>query len=299
MTNLRAIINSTVDRYNGGEHMKEFLSQIAAVESGGDRFAKNTKSSATGYFQQTKGNWEAYGRGGSRTNPQDATDAAVRFALDNGKMLRRVLGREPSAGEYYLAHFAGTGGAEDVLRASGSTPIANILTAGAISANAPIKLNGKRFKDFTAADLRAWADQKMGADVGGKAEYNDRYASGGTSPEEDALEYNKRIKYLVDNGYEEDAARKLSKDEVFGLMFLKIILNMFDSAVSVPEGKGTDDNRTAGLTVPPVSTSVADAVKDAGVAPLKLSAQLASAGAELAAPTTPLKTALPKLTALA
>lgn len=275
MANLRNLIDNAVDRHNGGEHMKDFLTQIASAESGGNARAKNSRSTAKGVFQFIDSTWEKYGQGQSVWDAAANTDAAVRLAKDNGKILRGVLGREPTAGEYYLAHFAGAGGAKDVLNASDHTPITNILSAGAISANAPIRLpNGKRFKDFTAKDLRTWAEGKMGADISGKLEYNEQYASGNTSSVQDALEYDKRIKFLIDNGYDEDAARQLSKDEVFGLVFIKILLNMFDASVKVIDEQGRDrsdlsiDNHRAADKAPKAPNlpeSVTAAVKDADV----------------------------------
>lgn len=91
-----------------------YLPQVAKIESSFDPSAANPKSSARGLFQFTKGTARDYGL----ANPMDpiaSTDAAARLAADNAKTLTKALGREPSAGELYLAHQQGGGGASKLL----------------------------------------------------------------------------------------------------------------------------------------------------------------------------------------
>lgn len=91
-----------------------FLPQVANIESRFDPNAKNPKSTAEGLFQFTRGTARDYGL----TNPRDpiaSTDAAARLAADNAKTLTRALGRAPTAGELYLAHQQGGGGASQLL----------------------------------------------------------------------------------------------------------------------------------------------------------------------------------------
>lgn len=93
---------------------RNFLAQTANIESRFDPNAKNPSSSASGLFQFTRGTARDYGL----TNPMDpvaSTDAAARLAADNAKVLTRTLGRAPTAGELYLAHQQGAGGASKLL----------------------------------------------------------------------------------------------------------------------------------------------------------------------------------------
>lgn len=91
-----------------------YLAKTAQVESGGNPSARNPNSSATGLFQFVKSTGQQYGL----TNPLDpvaSTDAAARLAADNKRALTQALGREPTAGELYLAHQQGAGGAAKLL----------------------------------------------------------------------------------------------------------------------------------------------------------------------------------------
>lgn len=138
---------------------------IAHIESGLDPNAKAGSSSAGGLFQFTDGTAARYGL----TNKFDAianADAGARLTKDNIEGLRRDLGREPTPGEIYLAHFGGYGVAEKLGQASADTPTSTIFSPQAIAANRSI-LAGK-----TAGQVRDWADRKMA---------NAIKATGGTS----------------------------------------------------------------------------------------------------------------------
>jgi hypothetical protein len=91
-----------------------YLARTAQVESGGNPGARNPNSSAAGLFQFVKPTAQQYGL----QNPMDpvaSTDAAARLAADNKRALMQALGREPTAGELYLAHQQGAGGAVKLL----------------------------------------------------------------------------------------------------------------------------------------------------------------------------------------
>lgn len=94
----------------------DYLSTIAQIESGGNPNAKNPRSSAGGLYQFIDSTWASYGGGGNRYNVADATRAVNRLTDDNAAYLTRVLGREPTGGELYLAHQQGMGGAAKLLR---------------------------------------------------------------------------------------------------------------------------------------------------------------------------------------
>lgn len=111
-----------------------YLEKVAMIESGGNPNAKNPASSATGLFQQIDSNAAAYGVV-DRTDPVQSTEGAVRFAVENKNYLTKVLGREPSGGELYLAHQQGPGGAAKLL----SNPSALAVDIVGLDA---VRLNG-------------------------------------------------------------------------------------------------------------------------------------------------------------
>ena len=136
---------------------KNFLAQTAKVESSFNPSAKNPNSSAAGLFQFTRGTARDYGL----TNPLDpiaSTDAAARLAADNKATLTRALGREPTAGELYLAHQQGGGGASKLL----ANP--NARAVDVVGRDA-VLLNGGR-EDMTAGEFaRRWTSKvAMGGD---------------------------------------------------------------------------------------------------------------------------------------
>jgi hypothetical protein len=143
--------------------------QIIGVESGGDPNARNPNSSAMGAGQFISSTWlDMVGRyrpdlvqGKSpeeilalRSDPQLSREMTEAYAAQNGRTLTQA-GHEATPGNTYLAHFAGPKGAVSVLSADPNTPVSAILTPEAIKAN-PFLAR------MTAADLRAWADKKMG-----------------------------------------------------------------------------------------------------------------------------------------
>lgn len=111
-----------------------YLERTARVESSFNPNAKNPNSSAGGLFQFIDGTARQYGLA-DRYDPVQATDAAARLARDNAAILKRTLGRDPTAGELYLAHQQGAGGAVKLL----SNPDA---PAEAIVGSAAARLNG-------------------------------------------------------------------------------------------------------------------------------------------------------------
>lgn len=127
---------------------------IAKIESGLNPAARAATSSAGGLFQFIDGTAAQYGLT-DKFDPQANADAGARLTRDNIAGLRGSLGRDPSPGEVYLAHFSGLGVAEKLAAADPDTPTSEIFSPAAIRANRSI-LAGK-----TAGDVRAWADRKM------------------------------------------------------------------------------------------------------------------------------------------
>jgi len=150
-----------------------YLLATAKVESNFDPKAKATTSSAQGLFQFIEQTWLAtmkesgarLGYGGyadaivkTRNGHMEVPDAAMRreilglrrdpeinaamagaFTNSNASSLTSRLGRAPTEGELYIAHFLGAGGAGKLINAaSASNPPAATLFPSAASANRSI-----------------------------------------------------------------------------------------------------------------------------------------------------------------
>lgn len=145
------------------------IDQILSVESGGDPFAKNPRSSAAGAGQFIDATWlDLIGR--YRPSLAEGRSRGEILALRNDSVLSREMteayasenantlsqaGLPVTPGTTYLAHFAGPQGAVNLLRADPGAPVGSVMGEAAIKAN-PFLQN------MTVADLRAWADRKMG-----------------------------------------------------------------------------------------------------------------------------------------
>lgn len=155
---------------NGGT-AKDFVRRVTTVESGGDPYATNANSSATGLAQFTEATWlEAVSKyrpdiKGSkeqilalRTNPDLAVEITARTAERNAKVLQSS-GLEVNNPNLYLMHFLGTAGAKKVLTSAEQTKVEDIISPEAVAANKAV-LAGK-----TVGEVREWAARKMGAPV--------------------------------------------------------------------------------------------------------------------------------------
>ena len=145
------------------------VDKIISAESGGNPNARNPHSSAGGAGQFIDSTFLSMMRkhrpdlvaGKSNADilalkfdPAISREMTSAYASDNAGILSKA-GLPVTPGSTYLAHFAGPQGALGILKADPSMPVAGILTPAAVKAN-PF-LNG-----MTAADLRAWADRKVG-----------------------------------------------------------------------------------------------------------------------------------------
>lgn len=145
-----------------------YLSRTAQIESGGDPSARNPNSSAKGLFQFIDSTAKQYG-----VNPMDpvsSTQGAARLAADNAAHLSRVLGREPSAAELYLAHQQGAGGAAKLL-ASPDARAVDIVGPDAV------RLNG----GDASMSARDFAGLWLGKFEGGGGGSAGGYSGGGGS----------------------------------------------------------------------------------------------------------------------
>nr|WP_172682371.1 transglycosylase SLT domain-containing protein [Sinorhizobium meliloti] len=92
-----------------GINPKDFL-RMAQIESGFNPRAMHPNSRACGLFQFIPSTARSYVLTDC-FDPRANADAAAALWLDNAVGLRKALGRGPSAGEVYLAHQQGLGGA--------------------------------------------------------------------------------------------------------------------------------------------------------------------------------------------
>jgi len=152
----------------------DYLQATAKRESGLDPAARAKTSTATGLFQFLERTWlsvlkeagprHGYGAyadkiqgspdGGFRVadsrvraqvlalreDPKAAALMAGELTASNAETLEGTLGRVPSEGELYMAHFLGAGGAADLVRLREATPQATAAThfPAAAAANKPI-----------------------------------------------------------------------------------------------------------------------------------------------------------------
>jgi hypothetical protein len=158
-----------------------YMEKAMMRESSGNEHAKAGTSSAMGLFGFTDDAWTGNSpQGSDHNNPVVQCDAMISFTGKNVAYLQKILGHEPTAGDLYLMHFAGPGGARAILTADPSKPICELLSGGAIRANGMIRFCNTKFANLTAAQLRAWADHKMGLE-------NKDFLSGTDTPEADGI----------------------------------------------------------------------------------------------------------------
>ncbi|WP_286749741.1 hypothetical protein [Sphingopyxis sp. SCN 67-31] len=143
--------------------------RIRQAESGGAAnpdIARNPLSSATGRYQFTSGTWLAYYK--RRFGSQGLNDAQILakrsdgvlqetlmddLTADNARFLRSV-GEAETAGNLYLTHFAGQGGARKLFAADADALAADVLGASVVKAN-------PWMRGMTAGDVIRWAHRKM------------------------------------------------------------------------------------------------------------------------------------------
>ena len=153
----------------GSNAVEALIAQIIRVESGGNARARNPLSTASGLGQFIESTWLRM----MRTYRPDLVasmsraellelrfDAAMsremvrRLAQENEAYLR-ARGHEISSGRLYLAHFLGPAGADQALRADPGAMVLSVMGNGVVSANPFLR-------GYTIADLRNWAERKMG-----------------------------------------------------------------------------------------------------------------------------------------
>lgn len=96
----------------------ELLQKISGSESNYNPNVTNkTGSSAKGLFQFIDSTWAGMGgKPGEQYNPEINADLGGKYIRQNADYLKRSLGRDPSYGDIYAAHFFGPEGASSLIR---------------------------------------------------------------------------------------------------------------------------------------------------------------------------------------
>jgi len=133
---------------------QDFLDRLMQLESGGDPFAKNSRSSAVGAFQFIRSTFlevvqryfadEIAGKSKPeilqlRVDPKFARRAALAYTRQNASFLYKH-GIKPEPGHLRLAFLLGPTGAVKVLSADPKKPLSTLLSSKVIAANPYMKL---------------------------------------------------------------------------------------------------------------------------------------------------------------
>ncbi|MCA0433053.1 MAG: hypothetical protein LCH46_07285 [Proteobacteria bacterium] len=152
-----------------GSAVGTVVNKIIGVESGGNANAKNPLSSASGLGQFINSTWIktvrkyrpdlADGKSNAellamKSSPALGREMTARYTQENAGILS-AAGFSVTAGNLYLAHFLGPGGAKTILTAGDGASVRSILPHSVMKAN-PF-LSG-----MSVADLKNWAAKKMG-----------------------------------------------------------------------------------------------------------------------------------------
>lgn len=166
-----------------------YLGKLYGIES---TFGKNLTtplSSAAGPFQFTKSTARAYGLMGKgfddRMDLLQSAAATGSLAADNAMVLENALGRPPSAGELYLAHQQGAGGAVSLLRNPGSSAFNALKRAYGGDEDMAMQalVNNRGSLSMSAADFaKMWTSKMDRAPVAPPGGYDTQFASAPPSP---------------------------------------------------------------------------------------------------------------------
>lgn len=151
-----------------GGTMGEYFRKIFQAESGGKMGRGNPYGSAYGPYQFIKSTWtnlcRKYGLNYSladRNDMQKATHVMQLFTEENRRGLMKVLKREPTHGELYLAHFLGLGGARQFLRHSNGESLGSVFSRAILKANPGYCYDKARRRYRTVGELKQLLGEKM------------------------------------------------------------------------------------------------------------------------------------------
>ena len=158
---------AVASRTVAGDAFSTLKRRIGVVESGGSDTAKNPRSSATGRYQFIGSTWlrlyrNRYGQNGlsdgqilSKRTDGRLQEVLMDDLLQTNADALEAAGITVDAGNLYLAHFAGSGGARALHRANPGSSARSVLGDAVVNANP--------FLDrMTAREVIDWAAGKMG-----------------------------------------------------------------------------------------------------------------------------------------
>jgi len=159
----------------GSDDQKKTLAEkIIQAESGGKNIANQSgeggkaTSSAFGLAQFTKGTFEGLAGKAGKENPlygktwddyksdTGVQKEALNQLMDTNRQYLEKQKVSTSDAAIYLAHFLGPNGAVKVLSQPDSAPLASVISPSQMEANPMLQ------KMSTVADIKEWADKKMG-----------------------------------------------------------------------------------------------------------------------------------------
>jgi hypothetical protein len=152
--------------HDQADDLDGYLAATRAAESGGNRFAKNPRSSAAGPFQFIDSTWNAI----ADRDPSDGITRDGRFDDEQNRAAMEIFTREnanalmgagirPTHGNLYAAHFLGPGGATEVLSQPDGTPLSALVGQDVLQANPFLA-------GMSVGDFRQWTEQKVGGGGG-------------------------------------------------------------------------------------------------------------------------------------
>lgn len=156
---------------------------LGRIESGNNPYAKSPTSSASGMFQFTKPTWLSLGGswgddasqpfGGLKPSLTEQQQRATTLTQQNALALQRA-GVPVNSASLYAAHFFGAGTASKVLSANPDTPIASLVTSGAMKSNSFLQ-------GMDVSGFGGWLSKKTGVSLGGSGSPGDTFRAGSKS----------------------------------------------------------------------------------------------------------------------
>ena len=225
------------------------VDRIIGVESGGNSNAKNPTSSASGLGQFIDSTWLATVRK-YRPDIAQGKSASELLALKSDPVLGREMteaytqenseyltnrGVQITAGNLYLAHFLGPGGAVRALKADPNASVASVMGEDVVRANS--FLAGK-----SVADLIAWSDKKMGGKGASAAGGYDTSILSDPAPEYAALSFEDRL-----NLFEKSMADQKARDRELSVAAQSQIETVAANAPAAIQNTGSYNGELPGL----------------------------------------------------